>query len=112
MQTDKCFAVALYNGVVVTTLGLYRITEISKSEVVQLVGKNGFISAIGHAAVAEIFSEILSTSVPVSRISFVQEVGQMAIALKLNLRPEEGKILSRQEVEVVGYTFRLIERIE
>jgi hypothetical protein len=47
-----------------------------------------------------------------NRIEFRQQVGQKAIALKLNHRPPEGQILNKQQIEEIGFTLKLIERLE
>ncbi|WP_058486998.1 YddF family protein [Defluviitalea phaphyphila] len=104
--------IALFNGTVVTTNGLYRISDIDVENVKKLIDENGFISAIGHQSTAEIISDLLKINVSMNRIQFKQEVGQKAIAFKLNQRPPEGVILSRDEIEKIGYSFRLIERLE
>jgi len=112
MEKGKSFPVALFNGVVFTTTGLYRVSDISSEKVAELVRQNSFVSAVGHDAAAQIFSNILEEDVATNRISFEQEVGQLAIALKLNVRPAEGSVLSYKEMQSIGYTFKLIERLE
>ena len=46
------------------------------------------------------------------RIEYVQKVGQKAIALKLKIRPEEGRILSASEMFQIGFVLQLMERLE
>lgn len=45
-----------------------------------------------------------------NRIQYVQNVGEVAIVFKLKGRAPEGVILSRQEVEAMGYEFGLLTR--
>jgi hypothetical protein len=104
--------VALFNGTVVTTNGLYAVKDIDLESAKRLVKKQGFISAVGHEATAEILTEILEVDVPMNRIQFYQEVGQKAIVFKLNIRPAEGCILNREEIEKIGYTLKIMERLE
>jgi Domain of unknown function (DUF1874). len=104
--------IAIYNGTVVTSDGLYRITNLSIESAKALATQSQLISAIGHQAAAELLSEILQTTIPPNRIQFIQQVGQLAIALKLNQRPPEGTILSKEQMLEVGFTLKLIERIE
>jgi hypothetical protein len=108
----KKLPVALFNGTVATTNGLYSIKDIDVEDAKRFIKQNGFISAIGHEATAEILSKILDADVPLNRIQFHQEVGQFAIAFKLNVRPSEGDILNREEVEKIGYSLKIMERIE
>jgi len=41
---------------------------------------------------------------------YAQEVGQQAIVLKINGRIPEGKILSLEDIEGIGYTLKLMIR--
>ncbi|AOY78202.1 hypothetical protein BJL90_02245 [Clostridium formicaceticum] len=111
MAESTKFPIALFNGTVATTNGLYKISDISTNEAKALIREHGHISAIGHEATAEVMSEILEAKIEMNRIQFQQEVGQKAIVLKLNVRPAEGVILSRQEIEAIGYCFKLMERL-
>lgn len=109
---DENLPVGLFNGTVATTNGLYRIDDIDLSRARKYLKQNGFISAIGHEATAEIMSELLGFNIPMSRIQFHQEVGQIAIVFKLNERPSEGEILNREQVKKIGYSLKIMERLE
>ncbi|KJF27663.1 hypothetical protein TZ02_07175 [Clostridium aceticum] len=111
MTESKKLPIALFNGTVATTNGLYKVSDISIDEAKALIKEYGHISAIGHEATAELMSEILGVKIEMNRIQFQQQVGQKAVILKLNIRPAEGIILTREEVEEVGYTFKLMERL-
>ena len=111
-STNGRWPIALFNGTVVTTDGLYRVQQISDAAARDLVTSAPITSAVGHKAAADLLSDILGVEVPENRIPFVQQPGQLAIALKLNTRPPEGAILTKQEMMSVGYTLRLIERLE
>lgn len=112
VQEVKDMKIALFNGVVVTTNGLYRVSDILPEDARALVFDCGFVSAIGHKATAEVMSAILGLQVPMNRIQYRQEVGQKAIVLKLNQRPPEGRVLDRQQMQEIGYSLKLIERLE
>ena len=109
MQQQK---VALYNGPVVTTNGLYRIRDITPEDAVKLVERCGYDSAIGHQAAADLLTEILGVPVELKRVQFLQRVGQHAISLKLKERPDEGTVLSVEEMKEIGYELKLITRLE
>ena len=104
--------IALFNGTVCTTNGIYSVKDIDIETAKALIVKNGFVSAIGHDATAEIMSNILEQDIPMNRIQFHQKVGQKAVVFKLNERPPEGQILTREEVERVGFSLKIMERIE
>lgn len=104
--------VAIFNGPICTTNGLYRISEITIQEAQDLIKTHGFVSAVGHKASAEVLSAVLKAQIPMNRIQFSQSVGQKAIALMLNSRPPEGTVLSTKEMLAVGFTLKLMERLE
>lgn len=94
----------LFNTAIITTPGLTYTSEVISAEVARRYVKNRpFTSAIGHASTAEIAETLLGVPVPVSRIAASMSDGDLAICLKLRGRPPEGVILSRQEVEAIGY---------
>ena len=68
------------------------------------------LSAVGHDVTAQILTELLGVTVPVNRIQFQQEVGQDALVFKLNARAPEGKVLNREEIEAIGYSFKILTR--
>jgi len=112
MTKDTNLPIVLFNGTVATTNGLYSIKDIDIETAKMFIEQNGFISAIGHEATAEIMSELLEQDIQMNRIQFHQEVGQKAIAFKLNERPVEGAVLNKEEVESIGYALKIMERLE
>lgn len=102
---------ALLNTSILTAAGNYTLTDITLGQARQLVDGAEIDSAIGHASTAEIMTTLLGADVPVNRQMFAQAVGQQALVFKLNGRPEEGRILTAEEIEKIGYKFQLLERI-
>lgn len=95
--------------------GLWRVAEVDITYVVHILswlghsGAWGFLhSHIGHESTAQIAAELLRQKVEVDRRPWNGE--SIGVAIQLNGRPPEGKILSREEVEAVGYTLRLVFR--
>lgn len=105
---------ALLNTSILTTAGTYSLTDISLEEACELVADNigNLDSAIGHQSTAEIMTTLLGVEIPVNRQMFAQEVGQQALVFKLNGRPQEGKILSTEEIAAIGYKFQILKRLE
>lgn len=105
---------ALLNTSILTTAGEYHLTDITLDEARNLVKKHrdNLNSAIGHASTADIMTALLSVKIPINRQMFIQEVGQRALVFKLNGRPEEGKILTVEDIEQIGYKFQLLYRIK
>lgn len=111
-EERKKLPIALFNGTVATTNGLYKISDITMEEAKKLIEEYGFVSAIGHEATAEVMSELFGVVIEMNRIQFLQEIHQKAVVLKLNVRPPEGTVLNREEIEKIGYTFKLMERLQ
>ena len=109
---DKGMEIGIFNGTIATTNGVYKISDIDVENAKKLICRNGFISAIGHKSTAEAISDTFNMKISMNRINFKQDVGQKAIVFKLNKRPPEGSILCREEIEEIGYSFKLMERLE
>ncbi|MCL2869812.1 YddF family protein, partial [Candidatus Saccharibacteria bacterium] len=67
-------------------------------------------SAVGHESTAQVLTTLLGITVPMNRIQFRQAAGQVALVFKLNGRPEEGKVLTAEEIETIGYSFQKLTR--
>ena len=101
---------AILNTSILTVTGTFELKDITLQEAQQLVQNNEILSAVGHQSTADILTTLLGTEVPMNRILFEQETGQKALVFKLLGRPEEGKILSVEEIEQIGYKFQLLIR--
>ena len=106
----------LLNTSILTNFGTYIYQPLTLEEARALVGefqqsRKQIQSAIGHQATAELLSSLLAINVAVNRIEYLQAVGDVALVFKLKVRPPEGKVLSREEVEKMGYEFGLLRRV-
>lgn len=101
--------VVLLNTSILTTYGSFKYTKISLDDVIRLTS-DGFESAIGHDSTAKILTSLIGQEVKTNRIQFKQEILDIAIVFKLNGRPEEGKILTVDEIKTIGYEFGIIIR--
>jgi len=102
---------ALLNTSILTTTGRFELKDIILEEARNLVTENEILSAVGHQSTADILTTLLETEVPMNRIMFEQETGQKALVFKLNGRPEEGKILTAEEIHQIGFKFQLLTKI-
>jgi len=102
--------IAILNTSILTAEGEYTLQSITLAEARELVSENPVLSAIGHQSTADILTELLGIDISMNRINFEQQVGQKVLVFKLNGRPQEGKILTRDEIEVIGYKFQLLLR--
>ena len=104
---------ALLNTSILTSTGLFSLDDITLTEARELVQENlnELDSAIGHQSTAEIMSSLLEVEIPVNRQVFQQQVEQKALVFKLNGRPEEGEVLTVDDIENIGYKFQILERL-
>jgi len=77
---------------------------ISVDEAKQLLAK-GFISAVGHQSTAEIMSAVLGIPVLYNRAQVFLEPGDEAVCFILRARPPEGRVLSKEELQQLGFYF-------
>lgn len=101
--------VAILNTSILTAFGSFNYEMINVEKAKELIA-NGFISAIGHESTANIVSTLLDADVKMNRIQFKQEVNEIALVFKLNGRPEEGKILTVDEIMNIGFSFGKLTR--
>lgn len=108
----KPLPLAILNTSILTAAGTYKLTDIDVDTARTLVHTREIDSAVGHQSTAEIMTILLDKEIPVNRQMFSQQPGQQALVFKLNGRPQEGKILTADEIEQIGYKFQLLERID
>jgi len=102
--------VFLYNTSIVTAYGKYSYEPLMLEDAREIALTNSAESAIGHQATADILTELFGFPVEVNRTNNQQQPGDLAVVFKLRGRPQEGKVLSREEVEAIGYDFGLLTR--
>jgi len=77
---------------------------ISVDEAKQLLA-SGFVSAVGHQSTAEIMSAVLGIPVLYNRAQVYLEPGDEAVCFILRSRPPEGRVLSKEELQQLGFYF-------
>lgn len=100
----------LLNSPILTAYGQWQFRPLSEAEAQQLAAQ-GFTSAIGHEASAQLLSQRLQQAVPTQRISIHMEAKDQAIILRLTTRLPEGKVLSHAELAALPCELGLLERI-
>ena len=104
------YPIAILNTSIVTTDGTYTLTGITLEQARALVAESPIDSAVGHESTAALLTTLLGVDVPTNRQLFAQQVGQTALVCKLNGRPPEGKVLALEDLETIGYSFKILER--
>jgi hypothetical protein len=87
--------------------GIWESKKISEWEIKYLLNKP-FESAVGHDSTAEIMSTILGVEVSVNRVSITPVPGDQCLCFKLNKRAPEGVILTKEQIEELGYNWVLM----
>lgn len=104
------------NASVLTSYGDFQFERLSLDEAKSLVKEfatdetKRIESAIGHSATAEILTELLNFKVETNRIEFFQTAEDAVLVFRLKRRAPEGAVLSRVEIEEIGYEFGLLTK--
>lgn len=104
--------VYIFNTTILTTPGLTFHSEVidaarAQRLVAPLPGRE-VISAIGHESTAQIASAVLGRKVEVNRVAASMQDGDLAVCVKLRGRAPEGAILTREQVEAIGFDLVLL----
>lgn len=104
--------IVLLNTSIITCEGWFSYKKTTLENVKREIelGKNRVLSVIGHQSTADILSELIGITVEVNRINYCQEDNDLAVVFKLRGRPEEGKLLTKAEIEDIGYDFYFLKR--
>jgi hypothetical protein len=107
------YSVALLNCAILTANGTFHLEDIdTNSAKLLLRGAADVKSYIGHKSTADVLGAILDTDVAFCRDSYSQGVGEVALVFALARRQAEGVILSKEEIESVGYSLKVLKRLE
>lgn len=102
----------LLNAPVLTSFGTFEFAQISIEEARKIIAEAEKVeSAIGHAATAEIMTELLDYKVETNRIEFFQTTEDTALIFRLKKRIGEGQVLNREEIEKIGYEFGILIKL-
>ena len=101
--------ITILNTSILTTYGSYFYEPITLTQAKKLI-EQGFKSAVGHQSTCDILTSLLEVNVPMNRVMYKQDSGDQALIFKLKGRPEEGKILSIEEIKEIGYEFGLLTK--
>jgi Holliday junction resolvasome RuvABC ATP-dependent DNA helicase subunit len=74
-----------------------KVVEASAKDVKNVL-KDGFVSAVGHEATAQVITSQLGVQVPVNRISIQLKDSDVLVVFQLLTRLPEGKILGVDEM--------------
>ena len=107
------YKITLLNKSILTDFGKYLYTEVKRHEAMEILRgavRDGIPieSAIGCKATAKILTVLLDYPVEVNLIEFKQTQRDVALVFKLTQLPPEGKTLTFEEIQAIGYEFGLL----
>lgn len=107
----KVNPVYILNTSILTNFGSFNYEPVQLDTAKEMIYQRGFVSAIGHQSTADILTSLLEQDIQMNRIEYKQERGDTALVFKLKGRPQEGKVLSIEEIQEIGYEFGLLRMI-
>lgn len=69
----------------------------------------GAVSAVGHQETAAVISTLTSQPIAANRITVKPQVGDIFFCFSLKQRPPEAAVLSREQLEAIGYQWARME---
>jgi len=105
LHISNAFSLGMLQGSEVTL----KVTEVNLATVKSLLKAQDFQSAVGHQGTADIVTSLLDVAVPMNRISLKLGKGDTLVVFQLLTRLEEGRVLSKEEVEKLPFKFFLVE---
>jgi hypothetical protein len=103
--------IALLTTALATATGTYTLKDITLDEAKELLKSNTIDSYIRHESTLNILTALLGTEIPAGTGQFTQTAWTSALVFKLNGRAPEGAVLTRDEIEDMGYKFQVLTKV-
>jgi uncharacterized protein YbcI len=86
-----------------------KVSEVADEKVKELLSSDEFTSAVGHQSTADIMKDLIGVEVPANRVAIKLQKGDAILIFQLLVRIEEGKILSKEELQKLPRKWYLVE---
>lgn len=73
-----------------------------------LASETQLVSAIGHQSTADVVSNLIGVQIPMRRERLIFNPGDDVLVFSLNTRLEEGKVLTKDELEKLDFQFYFV----
>lgn len=100
----------LLNSPILTGYGEWRFEGPVSLEQARALLRDGFNSAIGHQGAADFLSSLLGVAIPFNRVRVEMEPGDCALVVRILDRKEEGKVLSKEDMNRIPYELGILTR--
>jgi len=100
----------LLNSPILTSYGRFEFSGPITIDQAKRILKQGYESAIGHQATADVLSVLFDESIEVKRQAINMCVGDKALIFRLLTRIKEGVVLSQQELLRLPFELSLLEK--
>ena len=88
--------------------GTWVMATITPRHAAEIASGQPFTSAVGHISSAEAMEAALGVPVEANRITVQPEPGDSFLCLRLHSRPPEGRILDREALQAIGFSWALL----
>jgi len=86
-----------------------KVHEVDVATVKSLLQTNIWQSCVGHQGTVELLKILLEIEIPYNRVAVKMEKGDSIVVFQIMQRIEEGKVLSREELEAIPFKFFIVE---
>jgi hypothetical protein len=94
--------------------GVIEYIRLTPQEAAILIKKNDkeIVSAVGHDSTLKLLNGMWGTDLQLDRSKVSLSIGDSALCLELNSRPDTGRKLLMSDIISIGYSFMLINRLK
>lgn len=101
----------LLNSPVLTSYGTFEFSGPLAIEDAKKILAQGFESAIGHQATADVLSVLFNMPIEVKRQAISMNEGDKAVIFRLLTRIDEGAVLSQQELSKLPFELSILTKL-